>query len=138
MQTPALNLIDLISEKHALLRKKVILAWEATGEEAISDTESYFLAIVEREQVSIAQIARIIGISRQGAHKCAKGLIERGYVLLDEDSPHVRNTPLLLTAKGQHFCAETLKIKLAMQAEIEHLLGPTVYASLYESLNLEW
>ena len=73
-----LNIIDLLSEKHAKLRKMVIETWIEMGEESVSDTESYMLALVEREKLTVAQLGRIIGISRQGAHKCAKSLIERG------------------------------------------------------------
>lgn len=75
-----LNLIDLISEKHANLRKMVRDEWANKGEEYISDTESYMLALLERQKMTVSQLARQIDISRQGAHKCAKGLLERGYL----------------------------------------------------------
>lgn len=60
-----LNIIDLLSEKHAKLRKMVIETWIEMGEESVSDTESYMLALVEREKLTVAQLGRIIGISRQ-------------------------------------------------------------------------
>ena len=41
-----LNIIDLLSEKHAKLRKMVIETWIEMGEESVSDTESYMLALV--------------------------------------------------------------------------------------------
>ena len=44
-----LNIIDLLSEKHAKLRKMVIETWIEMGEESVSDTESYMLALVERK-----------------------------------------------------------------------------------------
>ena len=85
-----LNIIDLISEKHAKLRKMVIDAWVKMGEERVSDTESYMLALIEKNEFTVAQIARIIGISRQGAHKCAKGLIERGYIIIENQDVNSR------------------------------------------------
>ncbi|MGL6058485.1 MAG: MarR family transcriptional regulator [Culicoidibacterales bacterium] len=133
-----LNIIDLISEKHARLRKQVITAWAKTGEAPVSDTESYFLAIVEREQLPIAQIARVIGISRQGAHKCAQSLITQGYLEVITDGTSQRDKFVRLTDKGHAFCNETLKIKLAMQAEIEQTLGSETYALLYQSLKQDW
>ncbi len=36
----SLNIIDLISEKHAKLRRLVIETWIKMGEERVSDTES--------------------------------------------------------------------------------------------------
>ena len=64
-----LNIIDLLSEKHAKLRKMVIETWIEMGEESVSDTESYMLALVEREKLTVAQLGRIIGkykIKRKG------------------------------------------------------------------------
>ena len=77
----SLNIIDLISEKHAKLRRLVIETWIKMGEERVSDTESYMLALIEKNELTVAQTARIIGISRQGAHKSAKSLAERGYII---------------------------------------------------------
>ena len=45
----------------------VIEAWVESGEERVSDTESYMLALIEKNELTVAQIGRIIGISRQGA-----------------------------------------------------------------------
>ena len=47
-----LNIIDLISEKHAKLRKMVIEAWVESGEERVSDTESYMLALIEKNELT--------------------------------------------------------------------------------------
>ena len=44
------NLVDLISDKHAKLRKMVINTWIKNGEEEITDTESYMIALIEREK----------------------------------------------------------------------------------------
>lgn len=98
-----LNIIDLISEKHAKLRKMVIEAWVESGEERVSDTESYMLALIEKNELTVAQIGRIIGISRQGAHKCAKGLIERGYIIIENQNVNSRDKILFLTEKGLRF-----------------------------------
>ena len=109
------NLVDLISDKHAKLRKMVIDTWIANGEEEITDTESYMMAIIEREKTNIAQIAKKIGISRQGAHKCAKGLIERGYIEIEDQHTNSRDKFLVITEKGKYFLRETLHIKQNIQ-----------------------
>ena len=113
-----LNIIDLLSEKHAKLRKMVIETWIEMGEESVSDTESYMLALVEREKLTVAQLGRIIGISRQGAHKCAKSLIERGYLTME--NRNYRGKELLLTDKGIRFCRETLILKEKFEEEIKN------------------
>ena len=116
-----LNIIDLISEKHAKLRKMVIEAWVESGEERVSDTESYMLALIEKNELTVAQIGRIIGISRQGAHKCAKSLIERGYLTME--NRNYRGKELLLTDKGIRFCRETLILKEKFEEEIKYNIG---------------
>jgi len=113
-----LNIIDLLSEKHAKLRKMVIETWIEMGEESVSDTESYMLALVEREKLTVAQLGRIIGISRQGAHKCAKSLIERGYLTME--NRNYRGKELLLTDKGIRFCRKTLILKEKFEEEIKN------------------
>ena len=94
------NLVDLISDKHAKLRKKVIEAWVQNGEEKITDTESYMIAIIHKESTTVAQIAKKIGMSRQGAHKCAKVLMERGYIKIENHQDNSRDKLLCLTDKG--------------------------------------
>ena len=131
-----LNIIDLLSEKHAKLRKMVIETWIEMGEESVSDTESYMLALVEREKLTVAQLGRIIGISRQGAHKCAKSLIERGYLTIENKNS--RDKELLLTDKGMRFCRETLILKEKFEEEITNNIGEKEFEVLKKCLNKDW
>ena len=131
-----LNIIDLLSEKHAKLRKMVIETWIEMGEESVSDTESYMLALVEREKLTVAQLGRIIGISRQGAHKCAKSLIERGYLTMA--NRNYRGKELLLTDKGIRFCREILILKEKFEEEIKNNIGEKEFEILKKCLNKEW
>ena len=131
-----LNIIDLLSEKHAILRKMVIQRWIEMGEESVSDTESYMLALVERNKLTVAQLGRIIGISRQGAHKCAKSLIERGYLTIENKNS--RDKELLLTDKGMKFCRETLILKEKFEEEIKNNIGEKEFEVLKKCLNKDW
>ena len=133
-----LNIIDLISEKHAKLRKMVIDDWVKMGEERVSDTESYMLALIEKNEFTVAQIARIIGISRQGAQKCAKGLIERGYIIIENQDLHTRDKVLSLTDKGMRFCKETLILKEKFEDEIINSIGEDNFKILKNCLAKEW
>lgn len=133
-----LNIIDLISEKHAKLRRMVIETWVERGEERVSDTESYMIALIEKNELTVAQIGRIIGISRQGAHKCAKGLIERGYIIVEDKEVNSRNKILSLTEKGLRFCKETLILKEEFEIEIINSIGEDKFKILKESLSESW
>ena len=133
-----LNIIDLLSEKHAKLRKMVIETWIEMGEESVSDTESYMLALVEREKLTVAQLGRIIGISRQGAHKCAKGLIERGYIIIENQNVNSRDKILFLTEKGLRFCRETLILKEKFEIDIINAIGEDKFQILKQCLSENW
>ncbi|MBS6508547.1 MAG: MarR family transcriptional regulator [Paraclostridium bifermentans] len=134
----SLNIIDLISEKHAKLRKMVIETWVEMGEERITDTESYMLALIEKDKLTVAQIGRIIGISRQGAHKCAKGLIEREYIMIENKDINSRDKVLCLTEKGLTFCKETLILKEKFQNEIINSIGEEKFKILKDCLIQNW
>ena len=133
-----LNIIDLISEKHAKLRKMVIEAWVESGEERVSDTESYMLALIEKNELTVAQIGRIIGISRQGDHKCAKGLIERGYIIIENQNVNSRDKILFLTEKGLRFCRETLILKEKFETDIINAIGEDKFQILKQCLSENW
>ncbi len=134
----SLNIIDLISEKHAKLRKMVIETWVERGEERVSDTESYMIALIEKNELTVAQIGRIIGISRQGAHKCAKGLIERGYIIIENQDANSRDKILSLTEKGLRFCKETLILKEEFETNIINSIGEDKFKILKECLSESW
>ncbi|MDK2564498.1 helix-turn-helix domain-containing protein [Romboutsia sedimentorum] len=134
----SLNIIDLISEKHAKLRKMVIEIWVEMGEERVSDTESYMLALIEKNELTVAQIGRIIGISRQGAHKCAKGLIEREYIIIENQDINSRDKILALTEKGLRFCRETLILKEKLEADVVKSIGEDNFKILKDCLSKNW
>ncbi|MBC5995312.1 MarR family transcriptional regulator [Romboutsia ilealis] len=134
----SLNIIDLISEKHAKLRRLVIETWIKMGEERVSDTESYMLALIEKNELTVAQTARIIGISRQGAHKSAKSLAERGYIIIENQDTNARDKLLYLTEKGMRFCKETLILKEKFEDEIINSIGEDNFKILKDCLSKEW
>ena len=132
------NLVDLISDKHAKLRKKVIDTWEQNSKEKITDTESYMIAIIYKENTTVAQIAKKIGISRQGAHKCAKVLIERGYIEIGEHQENSREKFLCLTDKGRYFMEETLHIKRDLENQIIKYTGKKKIDIKKEIFSTSW
>lgn len=133
-----LNLIDLISEKHSELRIRVRNSWAEKGEEPITDTESHILALLEREPLTVSQIARKINISRQGTHKCAQCLISKDYIRVEAIEGNSRDKILLLTDKGIRFCNETLIIKEKFEADIKKSIGEDNFKILKETLKATW
>ena len=116
----------------------VIEAWVESGEERVSDTESYMLALIEKNELTVAQIGRIIGISRQGANKCEKGLIERVYIIIENQNVNSRDKILFLTEKGLRFCRETLILKEKFETDIINAIGEDKFQILKQCLSENW
>ncbi|ADL53905.1 MarR family winged helix-turn-helix transcriptional regulator [Clostridium cellulovorans] len=133
-----LNLIDLISEKHKRLRKEVIKLWlEKKGEE-ITDTESHLLAMLEIKSMTVAETARKIDLSRQAVHKCAKKLINQGYIMMKCIEGNNRDKLIVLTEKGHEYCSEMLIIKRYIEEEVAKEIGHESVAMMKALLRKDW
>lgn len=133
-----LNLIDLVSEKHKKLRKEVMKLWEEKHSEYISDSEAHMLGTINIREMTVAEIARKMNISRQGAHKCAKKLIDNEYITLKSVEGNNRDKLLGLTKKGEEYCREMLVLKRQLEEEIVKKLGTENIEFLKEFLRKDW
>ena len=96
------------------------------------------IAIIHKESTTVAQIAKKIGMSRQGAHKCAKVLMERGYIKIEEHQDNSRDILLCLTDKGRYFMDETLHIKRNLEEEIIKSIGREKFDMMKEIFSSSW
>lgn len=133
-----LNIIDLVSEKHQDLRKKVRELWVKNGEEDVSQTESHMLAMLEIKSMTIAETARKINISRQATHKCAQNLISNGYIKITPIEGNQRDKLIMLTEKGQNFCSNMLILKKKVEKHIEKNIGKKNLEKLKQCLKENW
>lgn len=131
-----LNIIDLISEKHIILRREVEERWVANGEDDISHTEALLLAKINMGKISIAEVARQANISRQAMHKCAKKLEEKGYLKFVSNQGN--NTYTELTEKGILYCEKSIALKEKIEEEIAMLLGKENINLLKELIKKDW
>lgn len=131
----SLNIIDLISEKHIILRKEVEERWAESEEEQISHTEQFLLVKINMGEKTIAEIARQANISRQAMFKCAKKLETRGYLKFkaSESSKHIE-----LTDKGINYCKRSEELKAKLEEKISAVLGTKQVEILKEVLNKNW
>lgn len=131
-----LNIIDLISEKHIILRRSVEERWAELEEEDISHTEALLLAKINMGKISIAEVARQANISRQAMFKCAKKLEMRGYLKFVVNESNNKYTEL--TDKGKDYCKKSTKLKEQMEREIAEVLGKEKVEALKDLLSREW
>jgi DNA-binding MarR family transcriptional regulator len=131
-----LNIIDLISEKHIILRREVEDRWEANEEDDISHTEAFLLAKISMGKISIAEVARQANISRQAMFKCAKKLEARGYLKFVINESNNKYTEL--TDKGKDYCKKSQELKEKLEKEISDILGKEKVEMLKTLLNKNW
>ncbi|WP_166241053.1 MarR family winged helix-turn-helix transcriptional regulator [Paenibacillus turpanensis] len=114
------NLIDLISDTHMVLRRQVM---ERTGEE-VNKTEMHVISILETHgPQSISEIARIIGISRQGVHKCVQGLLSAELVHMADAAGNNRDKPIELTEKARLLSRHMRSVKEEVEKQIVEKIG---------------
>lgn len=136
-----LNLVDLVSEKHKKLRKEVMKLWVGQHDEYISDSESHMIHMIGTiniKEMTVAQIARKMNISRQGAHKCAKKLIDNEYIIMNAIEGNNRDKLLVLTKKGEEYCSEMLILKQRVEEEVCKNIGCENVEFLKEILRTDW
>jgi DNA-binding MarR family transcriptional regulator len=130
-----MNLIDLLSEKHLVLRKIVT----DQDPDQINKTESHILAVLEAHQMlSISEISRIINISRQGTHKSIQGLLSRNYVEAVEVEGNQRDKNIILTQKGIECNQRMMVTKIELEQRIANKLGAANVELLKSLLKEEW
>ncbi len=130
--------IDLISEKHKILRKQLTEKREQTGKESLSDNEGHMIAMIEIKKMTIAECGRIMNVSRQAAHKSAKKLSEMGYIELISSDENKKDKLIILTAKGVEYCNDLSELKEEMEKEIIKILGEDVVKLIREVFIKEW
>ncbi len=133
-----LTLIDLISEKHAHLRKTVEKRWEEQSEIRFSHAEWYLLSKIEQKSLTISQAASIIGISRQAMQKSVKKLEDRGYIRSSFQEGNKRDKFLFLTKTGKECCKKNNRLKIKLELELEKVLGENEVARLKELFRKNW
>jgi DNA-binding MarR family transcriptional regulator len=133
-----LNLIDLISEKHLILRKRSEEVWRQVSSIEISHTEAHLLARINQESITIAKAAKASNISRQAMHKCAKQLEHRGYLQFVYQGGNTRDKFMVLTDLGTTYCKESNALKEKLEQEIAGQIGQENVDILKEYLKKNW
>jgi len=134
----SLTLIDLISERHAQLRKKLEKRWNAQSEVQFSHTEWYLLAKIYQKSISISQAAFIVGISRQAMQKCVKKLEDQGIVTTSFQNGNQRDKFLQLTKTGTEYCIQNNQLKVNFEQELVQKLGESEVDQLKDLFKKEW
>ncbi|WP_079504329.1 MarR family winged helix-turn-helix transcriptional regulator [Mesobacillus jeotgali] len=133
-----LDLVDLLSERHTLLRKISEKAWNNQSDIYISNSEWYIMARIYKKKPTISYINKNVEISRQAIHKFIKNLAEKGLVEINNLENNKKEKWIQLTPLGEECYEKNAKLKANLEIRIAEKIGDEQVKLLKEILKLDW
>ena len=134
-----LDLIDLISERHLLLRELLEKHWNDHSDIKLSNSEWFILArIYQEEQTTVSYITKHVDISRQATHKSVKRLKEKRLVIVKKHENNKRERLIELTDLGRECYEKNEELKAKLESRIINQLGVKEVNRLKDILKLNW
>jgi DNA-binding MarR family transcriptional regulator len=133
-----LDLIDLLSERHSLVRKISEQAWNAQSEIYISNSEWYILSRIYKKQPTISYVTKNVEISRQAIHKFIIKLSEKGLVEIKNVENNKKEKCVQLTALGEECYEKNEALKAQLENKIAKKIGMEHVTILKGLLKLDW
>ena len=133
-----MDLIDLLSERHSLIRRITEKAWNDQSEITISNSEWYIMARIYKKQPTISYVNKNVDISRQAIHKFIKNLSSKGLVEINDVANNKKEKWVQLTALGEECYEKNKALKAQLETEITAKIGMEQIAILKSLLQAKW
>jgi DNA-binding MarR family transcriptional regulator len=133
-----LDLIDLLSERHNLVRRISEKAWNNQSEIHISNSEWYIMARIYKKQPTISYVTKNVEISRQAIHKFISKLAEKGLVEINNVENNKKEKWIQLTAFGEECYEKNEALKAQLENQIARKIGTEQVKILKDLLKLDW
>lgn len=133
-----LNVIDLLSERHAMLHRLVENKWSEHNKIYISNSEWYILSKIYKRQPTISEVTKSVDFSRQATHKFIKRLQEKGLVEVNNVEYSKKHKAIRMTKFGEECYEENKRIKIELQQWLVHAIGEDQVSNLKNILKLDW
>ncbi|MFK9092103.1 MarR family winged helix-turn-helix transcriptional regulator [Bacillus salipaludis] len=133
-----LDLIDLISERHSLVRKISEKAWNDKSEIYISNSEWYIMARIYKKRPTISYVTKNVEISRQAIHKFIKNLSAKGLVEINNLENNKKEKCIQLTVLGEECYEENEALKAQLENKIAEKIGIGQVKILKDLFKLDW
>lgn len=131
------DLIDLISERHAMLRKMCEKMWNDSNSVPISSSEWQIMARIYKKSPTVAYIAKQAGISRQAAHKFIKKMENKDLIEFVQSNNN-KDKCVQLTEFGTTCFEKNMVNKTWLERRIADKIGPEPYLQLKTLLKADW
>lgn len=133
-----LDLIDLISERHLLLRKISEKAWNDKSDLYISNSEWYIMARIYKKEPTISYVTKNVDISRQAIHKFIMNLSTKGLVEVNNVESNKKEKCIRLTPLGEECYEKNEELKAKLEKEIAEKIGVDQVKMLKDLLKIDW
>jgi DNA-binding MarR family transcriptional regulator len=87
------------------------------------------------DDLTIAQIGRALGVTRQGASKIVAGLRDRGYVTVVPSPTNGREKIVTATPRAHEYLESQRKAARAIERRLHTKLGPEAFTALRQLLD---
>ena len=133
-----LDLIDLLSERHLLLRRITEKLWNDSSDIHISNSEWFIMARIYKKQPTIADISKSVDISRQAVHKFIKSLQSKELVEVMNVKNNNKEKCIKLTLLGEECYEKNAALKAALVKKVADKIGEKQVAFLKDLLKSNW
>jgi DNA-binding MarR family transcriptional regulator len=133
-----LDLIDLISERHGLLRKISEKLWNDSSNIYISTSEWYIMSRIYKNQPTISYVSKHVDISRQATHKFIKSLESKGLIEITNSKNNNKDKCLKLTTLGEECYEKNMSLKAGLEQKIAERIGVGQLEVLKDILKSDW
>lgn len=133
-----LDVIDLLSERHLMLRQEIENEWNSGSDLRISNSEWFILARVFKKSPTIASISKSVDITRQATHKLVKSLEAKGLVEIHQAEGSRKAKTVRLTELGVTSYEHYLSIKENLTNRIAASIGAEKLQLLKHVLEEDW
>lgn len=133
-----LSLVDLVYEKHNLLRDELEQLWNKSCDVKITDSEWQLLSHIRKESITISDLARRTGISRQATHKCAVSLREKQLLDIVTVPNNKRSKYAIITDLGKKCWDDNVILKKQLESRIISTISPQQASALRSLLQECW
>ena len=133
-----LDLIDLLSEHHILLRRISEKLWNDSSDIYISNSEWFIIARIYQKQPTISYVSKQVDISRQATHKLIKSLESKGLVVVKNVENNKKDKCIKLTALGEECYEKNESLKATIEKKIADHIGTEQLILLKDILKADW
>lgn len=139
IQSEDADLINLISDRHNELRQKVeYLTAQQLPQIHFSSSEWYLITIIQYGSPSLAELTRIINLTRQAIHKAVKQLQQKAVVQIEAVPNNQKEKRVTLTPLGITCYEQYIANKVRLITHIGKVIGTSELAQLQDLLQQDW